>query len=165
MTGPLNPSVREQERFFEPCFLMGNRRVEGDARQSGQAGEEVSFEGQGHQAGARFHHFQSELVGDPIGKTAGAHLRDRGAAGRDDERCRGVGIAIRGDGECVVFFFDPRHCRRRLDVDAACFRQQHVDNLLGGAVAEKLAVIAFLIGDTVALDQGDEVVLSIAGES
>ena len=62
-------------------------------------------------------------------------------------------------------FFDSRYCRRGLDVDVARFRQQHVDNLLGGAVAEKLTVIAFLIGNVMSFDQGDEVVLSIAGES
>ena len=62
-------------------------------------------------------------------------------------------------------FFDSRHCRRGLDVDAERFCQQHFDNLLGGAVAEKLAPVAFLIGNTMSFNQGDEVVLSIAGES
>ena len=62
-------------------------------------------------------------------------------------------------------FFDSSHCRRGLDVDAEGFCQQHFDNLLGGAVAEKLALVAFLIGNTMSFNQGDEVVLSIAGES
>jgi hypothetical protein len=48
--------------------------------------EQRRLERQRHEAGAGFEHGQTELLGNAIGKAGGAHLRDRLAAGRDDQR-------------------------------------------------------------------------------
>ena len=44
-----------------------------------------------------------------------------------------------------------------LHLDATRLRQQHVNDLLGGTVAEQLAVVTLVIGDVVLFHQGDEI--------
>ena len=51
-----------------------------------------------------------------------------------------------------------------MDIGAVRLLEQHIDNLLGRAVAEELAVFALVVGDAMALHQGDKVVLVIARE-
>jgi hypothetical protein len=52
------------------------------------------------------------------------------------------------------------------DLHAGCvtFREQHGDDFAGGAVAEELAQGFFVPGDTVAVDEGEEVARGVAGE-
>ena len=44
------------------------------------------------------------------------------------------------------------------------FIQEEIDDLLGRTIAKKLAAGFFVIGDAVLFDEGDEIVLCVAGE-
>ena len=51
-----------------------------------------------------------------------------------------------------------------LDAGRRAFGQQHIDDLLAGAVAEQLALVLFVAGDAMALHQRDEVARRVARE-
>ena len=93
-------------------------------------------------------------------QVAAAELRPGKSARRHDQRAGPEFAAANGDGEQAVrAAFDPPHLRAGFDVDARvrALGQQEVDDLAGRAVAEKLAKLFFVVGNAVALDEGDDV--------
>src|ERR1700730_15923794 len=54
---------------------------------------------------------------------------------------------------------------KNVDVGRATFRFEHVGDIAGGAVAEKLAQSFFVVRNRMALNQGDEVGGCVAGQS
>ena len=114
-----------------------------------------------------------ELAGQVVAEGCGAHLGDGEAAGGDDEglradgaligldletaSCRIVSCALLGDGEDVGGKLDA-------GVGFGALAEEHVEDVVGGSVAEELAEGFLVIGDTVLFYQGDEVLRVVASE-
>ncbi len=84
--------------------------------------------------------------------TTTARALDGAGGGFDAEGVGGV-----GDGVDAGLEVD-------LDVGGGALARKEVDNVAGGAVAEELAEGLFVVGNAVALDEGDEVLGDVAGE-
>jgi hypothetical protein len=70
----------------------------------------------------------------------------------------GVGVWRRaGDGPDLAGGLDA-------DVGVAALAEEHVYDLAGGAVAEELAELLFVVGDAVGFDEVDEVLGGVAGK-
>ena len=121
---------------------------------------------QRHQSGPRLDHLQPEFARQIIGKAGRAHLRDRRAAGGDDERRGGRGAVPHGDAILAVGVADvaDRVGERDLHPAPIAFVLQHRDDLLGRSVAEELPERLFVPGDLVRIDQRDEIRRRVATE-
>ena len=93
---------------------------------------------------------------------------------RDDERGRGEDGILRKDEELrfgvravsakLAANFANLDAENEGDVDGRTFGEEHGDDLIGGAIAEKLAQSFLVVRDAVPFDEGDEVGGREAGE-
>jgi hypothetical protein len=130
-------------------------------------------EDQWYERGARFHDAVAEAAGDGVADGGGADLRDGKAAGRDDDFLsvqgsgrRGWG-GLRGSGlneEACAGLRDRCNGGAEVEIDTGGFREKHVHDLAGGAVAEQLAWRLGVMGDAVLLNQRYKGVGGVAGE-
>jgi len=74
----------EQHRLAESRFAVGGGNVESYAGQRGQLVEERRIQRQRHERRPRLDDLKTELLGDFVAETRGAHLRNRLAAARHD---------------------------------------------------------------------------------
>jgi hypothetical protein len=133
-------------------------------RDAGERGEQgfVRTELQWNQRWARLDDLQPEASGRVVGEPGCAELRDRWAAGGEDEGRR-LGAA---DAEAAIGMLERVCARTEPQIDAAlrAFGEQHRDDLLRRAVAEELTERLFVPGDAVAVDQSDEVFGCVTAE-
>jgi hypothetical protein len=141
----------------------------GDAGEVAPAGDVFRGEGEGNERGARLDDGDAELAGEVVAEVGRAHLRDREAAGGDDQRVRmqsaggrfdleaGVDGSAGRDGEDACAEFDG-------DFGFGALACEEVDDVAGGAVAEELAERFFVVGDAVLFDERDEVLRGVTGE-
>ena len=161
---PAESPVGKQQRLGEDNLAEPDRCLQGNTGQAVERRHGVGIEGQRNQTRTRLDHIQTELAGHLITETGGPHLGDRRPAGGDDQRVGRKGSTIRGHGEAGFFSGHARDADAGLYVNPARLVEQHIDNLLGRAVAKQLAMIAFVIGNVVLFDQRDEIVLGVAGQ-
>ncbi len=122
----------------------------------------------GTSAGPRLDDRVAELAREPVAEVAGAELRDRQAAGGDDDAAgarparRSVSSAkadaVARDG------LDARRAGGAARAPASHSASSMSMICRARAVAEQLALVLLVPGDAVALDQGDEVERRVAGE-
>lgn len=133
----------------------------------------LRVEDQRDEARASFDDGVVELAGELIAERGGAHLGDGEAAGGDDEglradlaligidlegaSCRTVSCALLGDGEDVGGELNAGVCFSAL-------AEEHIEDVVGGAVAEELAEGFLVVGDAVFFYQSNEVLRGVAGE-
>ena len=149
------------------CFGLRFRRDRsddfgGDAGEVAPVGLVLRVEDEGNEAGAGFDDGVTELAGEVVAEGGCAHLGDGEAAGGDDEGVRADWALAGFDEEPVAKVGDGEDAGCELDVgvDAGALGEQHVEDVVGGAVAEELAEGLLVVGDAVLFYQGDEVVRS-----
>ena len=118
------------------------------------------------EAGAGGNNGMAKLAGEVVTEGGCAHPGDGKAAGSDDERGSGDGTGRGFDAKSVVGVGDAQDAGRELNagVGLGAFREQEIEDVVGGAVAEELAEGLLVVGDAVSLDEGDEVARGEAGE-
>ena len=109
---------------------------------------------------------QTELAGEIVAETGGAHFGDGDSAGSDDESGRAIFGGIGANCEVsVATDFADFGIYEDFYVGIAAFGFEHGDDLGGGIVAEELAESFLVVGNSVFLDEGDEIGGRVARES
>ena len=150
-------AMREKEAFLECDPPAADPRRHRYARKVAQRGQFLLREGQRHQRRPRVGHPKAELFRDPVGKPRRPHLGDRLAA-RGQNQPRRPHRAARGlDHEIAVPLhrLDGRR-QPQLHPRLGHLPGQHRHDLLGAAIAEKLAQGLFMPGDPGPVNAGDE---------
>ena len=126
----------------------------------------VAAEHQGHERGAGRNNSQAELAGEVVCETGRAKFRYGEATDGDHER-GGAQLACCGKYvECSSRLLDAEIAGVQDKPDPCAFTlgQQHIEEVAGGMIAEKLAEGLLVPGDAVALDKLDEVMRRVEGE-
>ena len=76
----------DQELLAKAAAVARHFGVQGDAREIAETRERFRLEGKWNESRTGRDHLEAELLGDPIGERRGTDLRNRQAAGRNDER-------------------------------------------------------------------------------
>jgi hypothetical protein len=135
--------VREQQVFQKNhagfLFTRFDAHRQGETRQAGVRCPAVAIEGHGHQAWARFHQPQTELLRNAVAEVGGADLGDGQATGGHHHRAAVHGALI--GVELVNAITGPvhgLHAARLPALHAArlALAQQHLDQVFGRAVTE-----------------------------
>ena len=122
-------------------------------------------EDQRHQGRAQRGDGEAETARRLVGEAGGAQLGDREPARCQHQRRRGDLARPQGQHVAAVVGDVPDAlAHAQLDAGIAALAHQHVDDLSRRAVAEELAQGLLVPGDAMAVDQGDEVVLGVAGQ-
>ena len=118
-----------------------------------------------HQSGPGRNNLQPELLCQFVAERGRTHFGDREASSGNNQRRRTKFAGIRFDYKfsCASNFPDllPNEYLR---MRRLAFRLQKIGDVLCRAVAKKLAQRFFVIGDTVVLYPGDEILGCVAGE-
>lgn len=140
--------------------------LERHARQRRERLPVLRRERQRHERGPRIDELVAELLRQPVAEVGRADLRNRQAARRDDQGARTdrAGL-LRVEHEAVG-----RRVAHRIDDDGPAPRDaarvalvlQHVDDRVAAVVAEELALVLFVPGHVMALEQPEEVARRIA---
>ena len=95
--------MREQRGFGKAGLIS---RYDDRCRHARNIAEQhfLAAQRQRDQRGARLDQLEAELPREIIGEAGGAHLGDRGAAGRDYQRRGAIGAGLRGNCETVALF-------------------------------------------------------------
>src|SRR5579875_2594160 len=121
----------------------------------------ATSEDEGDEGRAAGFYRNSELPGDVVAEAGGANLGDGQASGGNDQRRSRMGGGFGQHGELLrlVVFSNLANPGIGDDPDTGglALLKQHGNDLLRGAVAEKLAQSLLVIADTVLFDQRDEV--------
>jgi len=138
----------------------------GDAGEVAPAGVVSWCEGERDERGAGGDEGVVELPGEVVAETGGAKFGDGEAAGGDDQRGAGDGAGGGFDVEAESFMMNGQDAGSEAGEDAGggALAFEESDDLLGGAVAEKLAEGFFVEGDVVRAHEGDHVRGGKAGE-
>ena len=157
--------MSHQHLFPEALAVTRGNHLRRHAGQVGVAAAILRAEQQRHQPRPSFTDRQPELSRQVISESGGAHLRNRQAAGGHDQRRSAKFVFPCPHHELV----GPRHLldcslREQLNSRLAALLFQHVQNVLRGAIAKKLAQSLLVIRDAVFLDQGDEIGRGVAGQ-
>ena len=126
----------------------------------------LRIEDEGDEAGACFDDGVAELGGEVVAEGGCTHLGDGEASRCDYEGGGGDGAGVCFDAETAVGVRDGENAGGELDADIrfGALAQEHVEDVVGGTVAEELAEGFFVIRDAVLFNQGDEVLRGEAGE-
>mmetsp|Transcript_39157 Transcript_39157/g.91835 ORF Transcript_39157/g.91835 Transcript_39157/m.91835 type:complete len:346 (+) Transcript_39157:489-1526(+) len=164
-------TMREQQVFQEPPpgLAAADRHLDRQ-RQPGQGGKRRPgrrVKGQRHQRGAWLDDVMAESRRQAQAPVAGADLGDRQATGCDDD-ASGAHQAL-GSVELKAAARvrpDVRHAAGLPARDAAgfAFPDQQLDDLFAGVIAEQLALVLFMEGDAMRLNQLDEICRRVAGQ-
>jgi hypothetical protein len=162
-----------EARHFRAARPLDDRcdRFEGSSGELAKLGEPFRRRGERHERRLRVHHRDAELLGDFVAERRRAGFWNRKASGCDHDRAR-ARRALRGrelEAHCILTCIEtgnPLHDRRPRPLHAArtAFAHQHVDDLRGAAVAEKLPQRFLVIPDAIPLHEVDEVARCVACE-
>ena len=141
---------------------------QGDAAEAGAELSRGTLKGERNQPGAGRDQPEAEPAGQAVREVAAAELRPAQAAAGDHHRAGAESAGVgEGDGELVGSrALDRADLGVGLDVDpgVGALGGEEVDDVARGAVAEKLAEGFLVVGDSVALDEVDEILWGIARE-
>ena len=155
-------AMGEQQRFVEAYLAEPCGDVERNAGKTFERRQHAGVEGQRHEPGARRNNGETELASNVVTEAGRPHFRDRRPAGGDDERRGGERAAIGLDGEAGCATVDAGDTGRGVQDGILRLVEQHVGDLLRRPVAEQLAVVAFVPGNAMAVDEGDEIARGVA---
>ncbi len=150
-------TMREKEPLLERDPPRADPRRHRHARKAAQRGQFLLREGQWHQRGPHPGQPKAELFRDAVGKPRRPHLGDRLAARGQNQPPRPHRATRSPDHEIAdpLNRLDGRR-QPQLHPRLGHLPAQHCHDLLGAAVAEKLAQRLFMPGDPGAIDAGDE---------
>jgi hypothetical protein len=155
----------EKHFFGEGAFDAGDGYRGRDAGEVGEAGVFRAGEDERDEGGAWFTDGDVELAGDIVAESGRSHFGDGEASGGDDECGCAIDGVLRGDVKAVVAVDCADVCAEDdSDVSGGTFGEEQVDDLIRGAVAEKLAEGFLVVANAMVLDEGDEVGGGVAGE-
>ena len=157
--------MREQDVFAKALAGARRDRLQRNAGEQLSQAERVGRGLERNQRRQRLDDAQAEAPRHLIGKAGRPHLWNRQAAGRQHQRGGGEGTTTGrepesvGEGQVGDGVADP-------DVDATirALAQQHGHDRARGAVAEQLPERLLVIGNAMALDQRDEIVLRVTAK-
>src|SRR5579875_145159 len=111
-----------------------------------------------HQPRPRLDYSQTESAGNIISKATSAKLRNRQAAGGNHQGRSLQRASSRGKAKTIGMDNLPqRAIESNLDPGLGALVQQHFDNLACRTIAKQLSEGFFMIGDSMAFDQSDEI--------
>jgi len=155
-----------EEHFFgEGGVACRGDDFGGDTSEIGVAFAVGGMEDERDEGGTGWNNVQAELTGEVVAETGGAHFGDGDSAGGDDESGGAIYGCVCADGEGdIAANFADFGVDNDFYVSVAAFGFEHGDDLCGGIVAEELAEGFFVIGDSVFLNEGDEIGGGVACE-
>ena len=160
---PREAAMGEQQRLPERRLAGLGDAVE---RQPGERPHQIehgAIEGERHQPRPDRRQRQAEALRQVMREAGRAHLRDGQPAGRQHQRFRGEGAAVRGDPKAVAAGdLGDAMVAAQIDAGRLAFRHQHGHDLPRRAVAEQLPQRLFVEGDAMLLHQRDKVMLGVA---
>jgi hypothetical protein len=158
-------AVGEEHFFAEGGVPRRGDDFGGDAGEVAVAFAIGRVKDEGDQSGAGLHDVQTELAGEIVAEAGGAHFGDGDSTCGDDKRGRAIFDCIGADGEGgVAADFADFGVHDDFYIGIAAFGFEHGDDLRGGVVAEELAEGFFVVGNSVLLDEGDEIGWGVAGK-
>ena len=170
--------MREQQIFFKHCALLAHAGADvhrqGQTRQRRKRLPIGGVEGERHQRGSGRDDFQSKLLGEAVAQVGSANFGN-GQAACGHHHGLGLHFALAGlggvrVGRCIAKLQALQAARLPTGDRAAhgtgiTFAQQHVDQVLGAAVAKQLPLVFFVESDAVFVYQGHKVGSGVAAQS
>src|SRR5690242_18457461 len=155
----------EQDVFAEALPAARYDRVQRDSAQRAAKRQHLARKSEPDQPRPRLDYSQSEAPREVVGEAARAQLGNRKPAGRDHQRRPDKPATFGLDTETVGAINGGYSITGpQIDGGRGTFREQHRQNLAGGAVAEELAQGFFVIADAMPLDHRDKVAFGVAAQ-